>query len=127
MYLVDTDICVQFLRNEAKVIQYLRQLEDLHLSSITVAELFFGIFNSTNKEKHFRALENFLAAFTILPVNFPIAFQFGKIKAHLKKQGNVIGDFDILNGATGITYGLTLLTRNLKHYSKIPSLHVDTI
>tara|TARA_Y100000310_G_C20629568_1_gene787870 strand:- start:1078 stop:1461 length:384 start_codon:yes stop_codon:yes gene_type:complete len=127
MYLVDTDVCVQYLRNDKAVVRELSVLENLHISTVTLAELFFGLFNSKKPEKHKKAVQSFLSFISVLDVTFPIAFGFGNIKARLKKKGHLIQDFDILNGSIARTYSMTLVTRNVKHYSQIDNLNIQTL
>lgn len=48
--------------------------------------------------------------------------QFARIRVELRRSGNIIGDFDILTAATTMSYDLTLVTRNLRDYQRIPHL-----
>lgn len=127
MYLLDTDICIQFMKNEKEVVNTIRGLENIHISVVTLAELFYGIYNSKNLDKHKRTLTDFLTNIFILNTNFSIANYFGKIKSKLKNKGILIGDFDILNAAFALTYDLVLITRNLKHYNNIKGIKIKTI
>jgi len=127
MHLIDTDICIQFLRGEKKVVDFITELEVIYISVITLAELFFGIYNSKNIESHKKALANFLSDVSLLNTDFSIAHKFGRIKAKLKNQGTFIGDFDIINAAFSLTYNLTLVTRNIKHYEKIDGINIKSV
>lgn len=127
MYLIDTDICIQFMRNERKVVDFIAKLDNINISVITLSELFFGLYNSKNLEKHKKTLADFLTNVSVLNVDFFIANSFGKIKAKLKNRGAFIGDFDIINAALALTYDLTLITRNIKHYEKIEDIKIKTI
>lgn len=127
MYLIDTDICIQFMRNEKKVVDFIAKLDNLNISISTLAELFFGIYNSKNLEKHKKTLANFLSNISILNVDFSIANNFGKIKSKLKNKGTLVGDFDILNAAFALIYDFTLITRNIKHYKNIEEIKIKTI
>ncbi len=127
MYLLDTDICIEFMRNEEKVVNEIKRLKDLHISIISLAELFYGIYNSKNLDKHKKNLVLFLQDISILESRFSVANNFGMIKSKLKKKGTLVGDFDILNGAFALTYGLTLITRNIKHYKNIEKIRIKTI
>ena len=127
MYLIDTDICIQFMRNEKKVVDFLIGLNNINISIVTLSELFFEIYNSKNIEKHKKTLNDFLTNVSVLNVDFFIANTFGKIKAKLKKKGTFIEDFDIINGAFALTYNLTLVTRNIKHYEKIERIKIKII
>ena len=99
MYLLDTNICI-FLKNR-KSPQVLEKLKEriyagIYISSITVAELQFGVYNSDYVEKNKISLLQFLTPFYILNFDDNDAEQFGKIRSELKKQGKIIGSYDML-------------------------------
>ena len=127
MYLLDTDICIQFMKNEGKVVSFIRRLDNPSISIITLAELFYGIYNLKNAEKHKKALADFLSGVSILNAEFSVANNFGRIKSILKNKGKLSGDFDILNAAFALTYGLTLITRNLSHYYNIEGVNAMSV
>jgi tRNA(fMet)-specific endonuclease VapC len=66
----------------------------------------------------------FIAPFRVIPVTEPIAVRFVEIRALLTRQGELISDFDMLIGATALHYNLTVLTFNLRHFSRIPDLNL---
>ncbi|MDP7180336.1 MAG: type II toxin-antitoxin system VapC family toxin [Candidatus Woesearchaeota archaeon] len=127
MYLVDTDVCIDFMRGKEQVVRNLTRLPNIMISSITLAELFFGIYKSNNPTKHKKRLGNFLENVTMLDVTFPIAYNFGKIKSQLSKKGKLIGDFDIMNGSFALTYEMPIITNNVKHYNKIEGITIKSI
>ena len=99
MYLLDTNICI-FLKNR-KSPQVLKKLKKhiytgIYISSITVAELQFGVYNSDYVEKNKILLLQFLAPFYILNFDDNDAEQFGKIRSELKKRGKIIGSYSQL-------------------------------
>jgi tRNA(fMet)-specific endonuclease VapC len=61
----------------------------------------------------------------VLPLGDEALRKFGQIKSGLRKQEQVVADFDLLIASTGIANGVTLVTNNLKHYSRIPDLKLD--
>lgn len=127
MYLIDTDICIQFMRNEKNVVDLISRLDNINISIITLSELFFGIYNSKNVERHKKALADFLTNVSVLNVDFSVANNFGKIKAKLKNKGAFIGNFDMINAAFALIYDFVLITRNIKHYEKIEGIKIKTI
>jgi len=126
MYLIDTDICIQYMRKDKKVVDRISQLNDLNISIITLCELFYGIFNSKNTPKHKKTLANFLSNVFILNTDFSTAYSFGRIKSTLKNKGRFSGDFDMINAAFAQVYDLTIITRNIKHYDKIKGVKIIT-
>ena len=128
MYLLDTNTCI-FLKNKKPlhVLDKLKSCIDsgVHISTITVAELQFGVYNSENIEKNRISLIEFLAPFNILDFDDADSEQFGKIRADLKKRGQIIGPYDMLIAAQAITKNLILVTNNTKEFSRIENLKLE--
>lgn len=128
MYLLDTNTCI-FLKNKKPlhVLDKLRSVLDLgvYISSITVAELQFGVYNSKNIEKNRISLTEFLAPFTILDFDDNDAEQFGKIRSKLKSEGKMIGPYAMLIAAQAITKRLILVTNNSDEFSRIGEIKLE--
>jgi tRNA(fMet)-specific endonuclease VapC len=128
MYLLDTNTCI-FLKNKKPlhVLDKLRSVVDLgvYISSITVAELQFGVYNSQNIEKNRISLTEFLAPFTIIDFDDNDAEQFGKIRSKLKSEGQLIGPYDMLIAAQAISKKLILVTNNTGEFSRIGELKLE--
>ena len=128
MYLLDTNTCI-FLKNR-KPLHVLDRLksalnEGIVISSITVAELQFSIYNSQNIEKNRISLTEFLAPFTIIDFDDNDAETFGKIRSRLKKQGKLIGPYDMLIAAQAITKNMILVTNNTEEFNRISELRIE--
>jgi len=128
MYLLDTNTCI-FLKNR-KPLHVLDRLKSalnkgIVISSITVAELQFGIYNSQNIEKNRISLTEFLAPFTIIDFDDSDAETFGKIRSRLKKQGKLIGPYDMLIAAQAITKNMILVTNNTEEFNRISELRIE--
>jgi tRNA(fMet)-specific endonuclease VapC len=128
MYLLDTNTCI-FLKNKKPihVLEKLKKAIDLGvcISSITVAELQFGVYNSLQIEKNRISLTEFLAPFTIIDFDDTDAEQFGKIRAILKNKGQLIGPYDMLLAAQAISKKLILVTNNTDEFSRIDGLKLE--
>ncbi|MBF0409499.1 MAG: type II toxin-antitoxin system VapC family toxin [Candidatus Riflebacteria bacterium] len=128
MYLLDTNICI-FIKNKKplNVLEKLRSVLDknVYLSSITVAELQFGVYNSQNIEKNRIALTEFLAPFEIIDFGNIDAEHFGIIRAQLKKAGSPIGPYDMLIAAQAIARNLILVTNNTNEFTRIKNLKLE--
>ena len=122
MYVLDTDVAVDYLRSNDIITEKLKKLNNLFITKLSLAELFFGVYNSRNSGKHYSKLMDFLAGVKILNLDFNACSGFGKIKSNLTKQGKIIGDFDIMIAAVTIANNFALITRNLKHYENIEGL-----
>ncbi len=98
--------------------------ENIFISEITLAELKYGIENSTKPKKNKRVLDNFLTGVRILPIYHSLDF-FAKEKARLKKNGILIDDFDLLIGATSVQHNLIMVTNNTKHFKRITNIELE--
>lgn len=128
MYLLDTNTCI-FIKNKKPihVLDRLRKALDqrICLSSITVAELQFGVYNSQNIEKNRISLTEFLAPFEILDFDDQDAEMFGMIRSQLKKEGKLIGPYDMLIAAQALAKELILVTNNTDEFSRIKNLILE--
>ncbi len=121
MYLVDTDVSIDYMRGKSEAVNLLDSLEELHLTTITLAELFFGVY-SIRSERLLDSLKNYVQKFDYLPFQMWDSIQFGEIKAELKRKGSMIDDADIMIGATALSYDFVLITGNVKDFKKISGL-----
>ncbi len=128
MYLLDTNVCIYFLKNKYE--ELTRKLlscnpADLRISSITVFELEFGAAKSSWGAKTRQNLAMFLAPFNILPFDSDDAVTAGNIRAYLERQGSPIGPYDIQIAAQAVTKGLTVITHNISEFSRVPNLKYE--
>jgi predicted nucleic acid-binding protein len=94
----------------------------LAVSIVSLGELYEGAFGSIDPAARLVRYREFLSPFPVLPLTDPIMEHFGKMRAELRLQGNLILDFDLLIAATAIDHSLILLTRNRRHFERIPGL-----
>lgn len=123
-YLVDTDWAVFYLRGKelfVKTIDEYRK-EGIVISTISVAELYEGVFRNPEPERKEVVLNEFLRGFVVIDVSRPIARIFGKRRAELRKKGLTVSNFDLLIACTAEYYNLTILTNNRKHYEKVSGI-----
>ncbi|MBE3588104.1 MAG: type II toxin-antitoxin system VapC family toxin [Thermoanaerobacteraceae bacterium] len=120
-YLLDTDWAVYYLRGKEPFVDSIKRYRQagMAMSIISVAELYEGVFRSPEPEEKELSLNDFLAGLTIMDITKPIARVFGWKRAELKKAGVTVSDFDLMIACTAQHYGLTILTNNKKHFTKI--------
>ncbi|AMR27044.1 DNA-binding protein [Hymenobacter psoromatis] len=129
-YLLDTNICVHFLRGEHQLQAKFASLglAQCFVSEITVAELLFGAANSASvwQARQRQQVAEFQALFAeqVLPISPALAI-FAEQKAALRRTGRPIDDFDILIGSTALAHGLTLVTRNIRHFTNFSNLVLE--
>ena len=130
-YLFDTDALSELLRpRPAEVfVTWLATIprEDQYTSAVVVGELFKGAFRSSDAKRHLENItELLLPAVTVLPYDVAVAYEFGRLRAALEERGELLPDADIQIAATSIYHGLSLVTSNLRHFSRFEGLHVST-
>jgi len=95
------------------------------ISSITVAELYYGVFNSKHIEKNGTNLTNFLIGFTLIDFDSGDAMEYGRICADLRKKGTPIGQMDMLIAAQAKSKELTLVTNNIGEFERVDGLQIE--
>jgi len=127
-FLLDTNICIYIIKNQPiSVIEKFRSISigNIGISSITLAELQYGVMKSSNQEKNQNALNNFLVPLEIIGFDYFASVEYGKIRAILEKKGTPIGPLDMLIGAHAISLGITLVTNNHKEFNKIEGIKIE--
>ena len=128
-YLLDTNICIYIINEKPKKV--LRKFEqypvhEFAISSITHAELQFGVEKSKKKDINQNALDEFLLPLTILPFHSKnLVVCYGEIRAYLEPKGKTIGTLDTLIAAHALSLDLTIVSNNIKQFSRIPNLKCE--
>jgi tRNA(fMet)-specific endonuclease VapC len=127
-YLVDTDWVIHYLNGNKEIVAMLSSLGSgqLAMSVISLAELYEGVYYSTNPEKNEKVLSDFLSGILILGIEDDICKVFGRERGKLRKQGAMIGDFDLVIASTCLRHGLTLLSNNRSHFERIAGLSIES-
>ena len=127
-YMLDTNM-IAYARNRrpACVLEHLLQHDpsEICISSITMAELEYGVFNSSKPEQNRTALLMFLSGITVLPFDSAASLEYGSIRFFLKKNGILIGGNDMLIAAHARSLSLTLVTHNTKEFSRVKNLQLE--
>jgi tRNA(fMet)-specific endonuclease VapC len=123
-YLVDSDWVAEYLKGRATAVNLLDSLfeEDLAISIITFGEIYEGIYYGTDPQNNELVFRSFLRGVRVLGINRTIARRFALIRGKLRAEGHIIPQPDILIAATALQYDLTLLTRNVRDFERIPDL-----
>lgn len=127
-YMLDTNICIYIIsKKPGNVLENLkaRMDEGFSISSITLAELEYGVAYSEKKRKNADALAQFLAFISILPFEEAAAAEYGAIHAHLRKKGTPIGPLDALIAAHARAENLILVTNNTREFERVPGLKLE--
>jgi tRNA(fMet)-specific endonuclease VapC len=127
-YLLDTNICIYIIKKKpAEVFDKFKNLTigDVGISSITLAELQYGIEKSSNPVKNKEALEKFLTPIEVIDFGYDATVEYGKIRSELERKGVPIGPLDMLIAAHAMSLDVTLVTNNVREFERIPELKID--
>jgi tRNA(fMet)-specific endonuclease VapC len=125
-YLLDADTISYALRGQGHVADRILQHppSELCVSSITLAELGFGA-ESKKSQKLRRAIRSFISDVAVVPFDEAAAERFAVVAAGLARAGTPIGVLDTLVAAQALSLGLTVVTNNTRHFSRVQGLKVE--
>ncbi|HEU5282044.1 MAG TPA: type II toxin-antitoxin system VapC family toxin [Gammaproteobacteria bacterium] len=126
--MLDTNICIYIIKQHPEsVLNHFKRFSvgDIYISSITYAELNFGVQKSTHHQKNKMALSAFTAPLEVISFDDEAARYYGELRAMLEKQGKPIGSLDMLIAAHALSMDLTLITNNMKEFKRVPHLKLQ--
>jgi tRNA(fMet)-specific endonuclease VapC len=126
--LLDTDICIYAInRKRPEILARVREypIGEVGISSVTYAELRFGVENSIRVEQNMDRLERFLLPLEIVPFDSEAGRQYGRVRTELKRAGCPIGSNDLLIAAHALALDVALVTTNLREFSRISGLRFE--
>jgi len=125
-YIIDTDIASYAIKGVKNVIEnfIMHDNDDLYISSITNAELMYGAVRK-NSVKLKNTVTSFVKRLIMVDFNEVCSNLYADIRTDLEESGTALDHMDILIAATAISINATLVTHNVKHFSKIKRLKVE--
>lgn len=126
MYMLDTDSVSYALRGQGRVGFRIAQHRPskLCISAITAAELRFGADRRKSTKIH-NLIDVFTAAVAVVPFDDDCAAHYGTIASEFARRGTPIGTLDVLIAAHAMAIGATLVTNDVKHFSRVRGLSVE--
>lgn len=130
MYLFDTDTVIELMKDNCgeSLAERIGRVpfHQQFLSAISVSELVYGAYCSDRAEYHLGMIRDVLLHnVQIVTFDVQAAYQVGKLRAHLRKEGNSVDFPDLQIAAIALVRGLTLVTGNVRHFNRIPDLRVE--
>ena len=126
MILLDSDICIELLKGNKRILQRRDQYDGpVGVCFMTIAELYYGAEKSRDPSKNMDTIEKLLITLEIVHTDIAILKRFGMIKAHLQKQGEPIADADILIASATLEKAERLITGNTRHFERIAGLALE--
>ena len=124
MYLLDTYWILQALGGYEPAASTRRTIAGMgiNISIVSIGEIYESAFNFADPHAHLASFRRHLDACTLLNLSEPIMERFAEIRAHLRRCGQMISDFDILIAPAALHHNLAVLTFNRRHFERVPDL-----
>ncbi|MFQ5979700.1 MAG: type II toxin-antitoxin system VapC family toxin [Candidatus Heimdallarchaeota archaeon] len=126
MFCLDSDFLIALLRNDQAAINLLHELESkallLATTPIQAMELLRGAYKSTKSQENIKRINTLLKSLAILSIDLAVADRYAQLQTSLLKDGQIIGDFDLIIAAISLVHGAQLVTRNINHFERITGL-----
>ena len=126
-YLLDTNICIYLINGDEGLSEKAEEIGvySLGISNATLAELYFGAYNSEYTNENLQSIADFRRNLTVYPDSGESAEFFGRIKSELRNSGEIIEDFDILIASIAMANDCVLVTNNARHFERIEGLQSE--
>lgn len=126
MRILDTDVCVEILRDNQEVKARRRSAKGpVGTTWITVAELYYGAFKSVKADKNCALIADFVKTLDVFTLDESATEHFGRIRADLERKGLRLEDADLLIAGVVLARDGVLVTGNLRHYDRISGLECE--
>lgn len=126
MYLIDSDVLINFLKGETVAVDTIQRLQNhpLYISIISIGEILEGLLETKNKKK-LSSFRELLKTLTVVNIDFVVIEKFASMRKLLRKKGILIDNFDLLIASTCLTHDLSLVTGNISHFKRISGLKMN--
>jgi tRNA(fMet)-specific endonuclease VapC len=126
MVCLDTSVVVAMLRKDRAATERLRSEVEgggtLSTTMVILCELYSGAFGANDPQKELNKIEELLANLEILGLEEGAARRYGELVNDATLKRAPIGDFDLIIASIALEQGERLVTRNVRHFSRIPGL-----
>lgn len=126
-FVLDTSTCIHALKLEGHVVERLRDHtpDELAVTIITVAELWFGAHKSSRPGATRREIDGFLEPFEVLPFDRDAAEAYARSRLALERIGRPIGERDLLIASIALARGNVVVTYNSSEFGRVPGLKTE--
>lgn len=126
MKLLDTDTCIGIMKAVPAVVSEWRNCRELcAIPAMTIGELSYGAAKSSNPQKEREKVGRLASVLSVLDITRPVMMRFGVLKAELERNGIRLADADVIIAASALESGMTLVTGNTRHFSRIDGLKIE--
>jgi tRNA(fMet)-specific endonuclease VapC len=122
---LDTDFLIAYLQNDADTLKKLEQMQGAACTTvINVFELYKGVYRSKEKQKEVLKVKELIDSLELLALDHESARMAGQLDATMKS--NTVGESDLLIATIALANGESIITRNVKHFERVPNLKVES-
>ena len=128
MTLLDTNVCVRFLRGKDPIVRRILDADendDLRIPAMAEGELFYGVEKSDRREENREKVKALLELLPVCHTDDETMEKFGELKAKAEAAGKRVDDADVLIAATALRYNAVLVTGNARHFSRFDGLVIE--
>lgn len=128
MYLLDTNVCVQYLRGKNAVIRQrlaAKAAGEIAICSVVLAELYLGALRSARPAANRGKIDTFVQPYACLPFDAAAAQNHARIRHHLERAGTPIGPHDLQIAAIALAHGVRLVTHNTAEFRRVLGLAIE--
>ena len=125
--MLDTNIVIYVIKRKPMAVleKFNNNAARICVSSITYAELIFGIEKSTKVAHNLKIVEDFISRLEVLDYGMKAGSHYGEIRSILEKQGTPIGPNDLHIAAHARSEGLILVSNNEKEFNRVAGLRLE--
>lgn len=125
-YLLDSNICIYFLRNKREVVSRLSEVgwDSCCISEYSAAELYYGAECSDRPMENIQDIIDFCSFIRVIPIS-GVLREFARQKSLLRRKGLMIEDADIFIGATAIANDMIMVTENVRHLGRLDGIRIE--
>ena len=125
-FLLDTDICSAQVKGHVAVhSRFIQYGGRLSISTVTLGELWTWVRRAKASPRRRQSLLDLLKQVQVLHVDDAVAEKFGEVRAWQLDRGLSTPDLDLLNAATALLHGITLVSHNTADYANVPGLSLQ--
>ena len=126
--LLDTNICIRFLRGDQSVVGRLLNADendDLRIPAMVEGELFYGVEKSVRRDENREKVKSLLTILPVCHTDDETMEKFGELKARAEAAGKRVDDADVIIAATAMRHNAVLVTGNARHFSRFDGLEIE--
>ena len=126
VFVLDTNTVLDYFRGKGRVAERLLAVApgEIAVPAISAYEVRVGVMGSQNPKRRRTQFESFLSVVEIWPFDADVGFRAAELRNKLERAGEGIGPLDTLIAATALVHEGTLVTRNVREFSRVPGLKI---